>query len=125
MGDRVVLCQGDACTFDPETLFGRMAFERVFISYALSMIPDWEAALWQAARCIADGGKLELVDFGQQEALPDLWKRAFFGWLARFHVTPRADMRHVLERMAADMNALPHSRSLYRDYAVRAGLMRA
>lgn len=52
MADRVTLAQGDACGFDPQALFGRASFERVFISYALSMIPEWEMALVQAARCV-------------------------------------------------------------------------
>lgn len=124
MADRVTLALGDACRFDAMALFGREAFERVIISYALSMIPDWEAALRTAGRCVTQGGKLELVDFGQQERLPSLWKRALFGWLARFHVAPRADIKQALERMAADIGGLPHSRSLYRGYAVRAGLIR-
>lgn len=124
MGDRVVLAQGDACGFDAQALFGREQFERVFISYALSMIPKWEAALRQAAQCVADGGKLEVVDFGQQEGLPALWKRALFGWLARFHVSPRADLKRAMEGLAADMGGFPHSRMLYRGYAVRGGLIR-
>ena len=124
MADRVTLAQADACGFDPAAIFGRAAFERVFISYALSMIPNWEAALGQAARCVADGGRLEVVDFGQQEGLPSLWKRALFRWLARFHVAPRAEIKQALERMAADIGGFPHSRSLYRGYAVRGGLIR-
>lgn len=124
MADRVVLAQGDACAFDAQALFGRTDFERVFISYALSMIPDWKSALRQAGRCVADGGKLEIVDFGQQEGLPSLWKRALFGWLARFHVSPRADLKRAIEGLAADMGGFPHSRALYRGYAVRGGLIR-
>lgn len=124
MGDRVILAQGDACFFDAEALFGRASFERVFISYALSMIPDWRSALRQAAGCVADAGKLEIVDFGQQEGLPMLWKRMLFGWLARFHVAPQADLRRAIEGLAADMGGFPHSRTLYRGYAVRGGLIR-
>lgn len=124
MADRVVLAQGDACMFDARALFGRATFERVFISYALSMIPRWESALRQAAGCVAFGGKLEIVDFGQQEGLPLLWKRALFGWLARFHVSPRADLSHAIEALAEDMGGFPHSRTLYRGYAVRGGLIR-
>lgn len=37
--------RGMPLDFDPQALFGRGTFDRVFISYALSMIPDWEAAL--------------------------------------------------------------------------------
>jgi S-adenosylmethionine-diacylgycerolhomoserine-N-methlytransferase len=124
MGDRVTLAQGDACGFDAEALFGRARFERVFISYALSMIPEWEMALAQAARCVAPGGKLEIVDFGQQDELPALWRRALFGWLARFHVSPRRDLKPAIERLARDMGGFPHSRTLYRGYAVRGGLIR-
>ena len=39
------LVRGDACDFDPVALFGRPTFDRVFISYALSMIPDWKSAI--------------------------------------------------------------------------------
>lgn len=124
MADRVVLVQGDACGFDAAALFGRQAFERVFISYALSMIPNWESALRQAAQCVAHGGRLEVVDFGQQEGLPALWKQALFGWLAKFHVSPRADLKRVIERLAVDLGGFPHSRALYRGYAVRGGLIR-
>ena len=123
-GVTAALAQGDACEFDAQALFGRATFDRVFISYALSMIPDWEGALRQAAGCVAAGGKLEVVDFGQQDDLPGFWKRALFGWLARFHVSPRAGLRQAIEGLAADMGGFPHSRSLYRGYAVRGGLIR-
>jgi S-adenosylmethionine-diacylgycerolhomoserine-N-methlytransferase len=100
------------------------SFERVFISYALSMIPEWEMALVQAARCVAPGGKLEIVDFGQQDELPALWKRALFGWLERFHVSPRRELNGAINRLAQDMGGFPHVRMLYRGYAVRGGLIR-
>ena len=125
IGDRVTLAQGDACGFDAQALFGRASFDRVFISYALSMIPDWEAALRQAARCVAPGGKLEIVDFGQQERLPGLWRRALFGWLEAFHVSPRAGLHVAIERLAQDVGGVAQSRALYRGYAVRGGLIRA
>ncbi|HAF40786.1 MAG TPA: SAM-dependent methyltransferase [Sphingobium sp.] len=124
MGERVVLARGDACGFDAAALFGRARFERVFISYALSMIPEWEMALAQAARCVAPGGRLEIVDFGQQDRLPALWRRALFGWLERFHVSPRRDLKPAIERIAQDMGGFPHSRTLYRGYAVRGGVIR-
>ena len=124
IGDRVTLAQGDACGFDAQALFGRASFDRVFISYALSMIPDWEAALRQAARCVAPGGRLEIVDFGQQERLPGLWRRALFGWLEAFHVSPRAGLHVAIERLAQDVGGVAQSRPLYRGYAVRGGLSR-
>jgi hypothetical protein len=40
------------------------------ISYALSMIPDWERAIDAALAALNPGGQLHIVDFGQQEGLP-------------------------------------------------------
>lgn len=121
---RVTLARGDACDFDPQALSGAAHFDRVFISYALSMIPDWQAALAQAARCVAPGGRLEVVDFGQQDGLPAFWRRVLFAWLARFHVAPRADLGGAIARLAAETGAAGHCRSLYRGYAIRGGLAR-
>lgn len=124
LSDRVTLAQGDACGFDADALLGRATFDRVFVSYALSMIPDWEAALHQAAACVAPGGRLEIVDFGQQERLPGVWKRLLSGWLAQFHVTPRRDLGHAIEAVARNMGGVAHVRALYRGYALRGGMMR-
>lgn len=56
LGNRARLAQGDACRFDPTALFGVAKFDRVVLSYSLSMIPDWNGALAQAARLVAPGG---------------------------------------------------------------------
>ncbi len=119
MASRVTLAQGDACAFDPQALFGQATFDRVFISYALSMIPDWEAALAQAARCVAPGGRLEVVDFGQQDGLPGVWKAGLFKWLSAFHVSPRAALPQSLANVANSLGGNASSRALYRGYAVR------
>lgn len=124
MAERVCLRQGDACAFDAEILFGRASFDRVFISYALSMIPDWEAALAQAALCVAPGGRLEIVDFGQQESLPRIWKRSLFAWLDRFHVSPRAELASAIANVAGRIGATGQGRPLYRGYAVRGSILR-
>lgn len=123
-GITATLVQGDACDFDAQTLFGRRTFDRVFISYALSMIPEWKAALVHAANCVAPSGRLEVVDFGQQDRLPTLWRRALFGWLAQFHVAPRTELARVLAALAKETGSAGHCRSLYRGYAIRGGLAR-
>ena len=51
------LAQGDATDFDALALFGRQRFDRVFISYALSMIPGWEKTD-RACAAIAGAGRL-------------------------------------------------------------------
>jgi len=55
LSDRITLAQGDATAFDAQALFGRPAFDRVFQSYTLSMIPDWQGAIREAAAKIALG----------------------------------------------------------------------
>lgn len=89
LGDRAVLAQADATDFDPRPLFGRDSFDRVIISFATSMIPDWEQAVIRACAAVAPGGSLHIVDFGPMGHLPAPVRRGLTAWLARFHVTPR------------------------------------
>jgi S-adenosylmethionine-diacylgycerolhomoserine-N-methlytransferase len=97
--ERIRLTQGDATGFDPRPAFGVDAFDRVYFSYTLSMIPDWRAALACASGLTTPAGSLHVVDFGDCERLPAGVKRALERWLTAFHVTPRGDM----ERMLADL----------------------
>ena len=92
LGPAVRLAEGDACNFDPQAMFGIAQFDRVMISFALSMIPDWESALNAACDVLAPGGELHIVDFGDCEGAPPLF-RVFLGmWLRHFHVSPRLDL---------------------------------
>lgn len=77
-GADVQLVQGDACQLDNSDL-GAAQFDRVMLSYALSMIPDWQAALAQAAMRLAPHGQLHLVDFGAASGLPLPLQRALNG----------------------------------------------
>ena len=117
IGNRVRLAQGDATRFDAESLFGEARFDRVFLSYSLSMIPGWEAALREAIMAVAPGGELHVVDFGQQSALPGWFGKALRAWLARFHVTPRSSLHEVLAAIAAENQGELRFATLYRDYA--------
>ncbi|WP_372731290.1 class I SAM-dependent methyltransferase [Novosphingobium sp.] len=102
MGNDCVLSRGDATGFDAEALFGRATFDRVFISYALSMIPQWEQAMDQAARVLAPGGSLHVVDFGDLGGLPRPVRSLMHGWLEKFHVTPRENMGSVAASIAQE-----------------------
>ena len=124
LGTGAVLAQGDACDFDAEELFGRAAFDRVILSYSLSMIPDWQGALDMAARVTAPGGRLHVVDFGGQSGLPAWFRSGLRAWLARFHVTPRAGLDTALAATAREHGATATFRPLYRDYAVYGTLTR-
>jgi S-adenosylmethionine-diacylgycerolhomoserine-N-methlytransferase len=114
------VAHGDATDFSPERLFGAPAFERIFISYALSMIPPWRAALQQALSALAPGGRLLIVDFGTQSRLPRWFKRMLRGWLAQFSVEPRDALAIELARIGAQSGFSVRHAQLYRGYAVYA-----
>jgi len=117
---RVRVALGDATDFDPAALFGVETFDRVFISYALSMIPPWQAALDHAARLVAPGGSLHIVDFGDFDRLPGLFGLGIRRWLKTFSVTPRVDLDAELAR-ACDRRALSRRvEKRFRGYAIHA-----
>lgn len=97
------LALGDAAGFDAQALFGRTKFDRVTISYALSMIPCWEAALAHALTLLAPGGSLHVVDFGDLGGLPTPLRRALRAWLRAFHVSPRDDLPGTAAQLAVAM----------------------
>lgn len=101
LGDDASLGLGDATRFDSRALFGRDGFDRVVLSFALSMIPDWQAAIAQAAAALAPGGSLHIVDFGDLGGLPAALRRVLRAWLAHFHVTPRIDLESFCVDLAA------------------------
>lgn len=101
LGSEARLGEGDACAFDPATLLGEPAFERIVLSYSLSMIPDWEGALDHAAGQLAAGGSLHVVDFGDLQGLLGPLQTLLRGWLAKFHVEPRAALPAVAAEIAA------------------------
>jgi S-adenosylmethionine-diacylgycerolhomoserine-N-methlytransferase len=127
----VRLARGDATAFDLAALFGAdepvdlaRGVDRLFMSYTLSMIPDWRAALDQAARALAPGGRLHIVDFGQQERLPRWFGRLLFAWLARFDVSPRAELEAELAALADRHGLVLRFTRLFRGYAWQARLDR-
>jgi S-adenosylmethionine-diacylgycerolhomoserine-N-methlytransferase len=118
------LAQGDATDFDALALFGRRRFDRIFISYALSMIPGWEKTVDLALQSLAPGGSLHIVDFGGQEGLPGWFRTMPRAWLAKFHVSPRDNLRAELERRARSAGMSLEFALLYRGYAVHAVVRR-
>ena len=120
IADRTKLAQGDATDFDALTLFGRQRFDRVFISYALSMIPGWEKTIELALQSLAPGGALHIVDFGRQEQLPGWFRGMLRAWLAKFHVSPRDDLHAELQSKAISAGMSIEFQPLYRGYAVLA-----
>ena len=119
---RVALARGDATRFEARDLFDTGRFDRVFVSYALSMIPGWERTVSLGLDALAPGGSLHIVDFGGQERLPALFRSGLRAWLAKFHVSPRDDLRTVLESECERTGASLSFDSIHRGYAVHAVL---
>jgi S-adenosylmethionine-diacylgycerolhomoserine-N-methlytransferase len=116
LSGRAMLACGDATDFDAKALFSVENFDRIFVSYSLSMIPGWEKAVSAALAALSPGGSLHVVDFGQQEALPRWCRTLLRGWLRKFHVEPREALRDVLESESERIGASLRFRTLYRGY---------
>jgi S-adenosylmethionine-diacylgycerolhomoserine-N-methlytransferase len=124
MADCIEVAAGDATAFSAAELFGRPAFDRVFISYALSMIPPWRDAVACAADSVAPGGVLHVVDFGDFAGYPEWMRRAQFGWLGRFSVLPIASLDRRLAEVGRKKGFAASSRRFYGGYAMVASLTR-
>ncbi len=116
VSDRIKLVKGDATHFDPDERFGVPALDRIVFSYALTIMPPWREALEEAARHLAPGGEIHIVDFGAADRWPRWMRAVMFRWLAKFHVYHRADLHTALRALAAKHNASLEFRSHYRRY---------
>ncbi|SDC97665.1 S-adenosylmethionine-diacylgycerolhomoserine-N-methlytransferase [Sphingomonas sp. YR710] len=124
LAGRITLAEGDATDFDPVALFGQQWFDRIFLSYTLSMIPDWIGVLDHVAHMIGADGRLHLVDFGQQERLPAPFRSALFAWLRKFDVTPRPYLQEAAQALAVHERLTLRWQAKYRGYAWSAQLER-
>jgi S-adenosylmethionine-diacylgycerolhomoserine-N-methlytransferase len=108
---RVRIAASGIAELDPAKTFGVAAFDAVYLSYVLSMIPDWQGAVAGALRVLRPGGTLAIVDFGDQSAASALRRRALLAWLALFDVHPRSEIEAGLTAIAAaeDPQAVHHS----------------
>ncbi len=102
---RITLAQGDATAFDTHAMFAVAHVDRIFVSYALSMIPGWPAIFDRAIEFLSPAGSLHIVDFGRMDTMPGPARRAMLAWLQRFSVTPRRDLEAVC-RAAANRHGL-------------------
>jgi S-adenosylmethionine-diacylgycerolhomoserine-N-methlytransferase len=119
MRERITLFHGDA--ENPALAMPLMVrtFDRIFLSFCLSMIPDWQGAIRQALTLLAPGGELHIVDFGQSEQLPPLFRSILQQWLALFHVTPRAHLGSFLVELDSEIGTQSEFVSQYRGYSWR------
>jgi S-adenosylmethionine-diacylgycerolhomoserine-N-methlytransferase len=120
--DRIRVAHGDATVFDPQPIFGVASFDHVMISYSLSMIPNWQSVLARAVSSLKPGGRLHVVDFGNQEQLPRIARSLLRRWLAMFDVTPRDQLELALRRLAETHGAQLSVARPFRGYAQSAVL---
>jgi S-adenosylmethionine-diacylgycerolhomoserine-N-methlytransferase len=116
LASQIRVAHDDATRLDPAPLFGVARFERIFISYSLSMIPQWRTVIDVALCHLAPGGELHIVDFGGQKRLPGVFRAVLRRWLALFHVIPCDQMEQVLKARAQDAGASLAFERPYRDY---------
>lgn len=114
---RIDLHQADATAFNLSAMCGEAHADRVFVSYAISMIPAWRQVLARAFDAVGPGGRLHILDFGQQEGWPDGFRTMLFAWLRQFSVQPRADLQPELNALARAAGGVLEFRHLYRGYA--------
>ena len=117
---RVSLAQGDATALNTSALFATGRFDRVVISYALSMIPDWQNVLLQSMLLLQPGGSVHIADFGDQAGLPGWFRAALWSWLEKFSVVPRLDLGDRATGIAQPLGCRVEARPLYRGYAILA-----
>jgi len=116
------VAHGDATLFDPMPSFGIASFDHIMISYSLSMIPAWQDVLDNALLRLKPGGKLHIVDFGNQARLPRLMRTVLLHWLTLFDVTPRDTLQDVMVDLASQSASSLSFTRPFRGYAQTAVL---
>lgn len=121
-----VLVRGVAEELDTATMFDLPGgFDHVTISYCLSMVDDPARAVRAAARSLAPGGTLHIVDFGDMAGLPAWFRTGTTAWLARFHVRHRPEVEATLRALAAEGARRLETVAVARHYALLLRLRQA
>lgn len=115
---RIRLAEGDALEFSGKDLFGVTTFDRIFISYALSMIPGWQRCMAQALEHLAPDGRLLIVDFGEFDSYPKAFQAGQKLWLKQFSVTPIPGLQSELQTIAEARGCTAENKSLFMGYSV-------
>ena len=120
LAHRFALAHADATSFDAAALFGRSDFDRVFLSYSLSMMPGWQRVIERAIAHVAPAGSLHIIDFGNGEGLPKSFNVALRAWLRRFDVKPVDDLARELHKLEASASATVFRTPVMKGYALYA-----
>lgn len=121
---RIHLAPADATTFSGADTFAKSQFDRIFISFALSMIGSWEVVVAKSVQQLAPGGSLHIVDFGPCDRFPAAARRGFFAFLQHYEVTPRSGLMVLCQRLAHEYELELQFEILHRSYVNYAVLTR-
>lgn len=100
LASRIRLAHGLAEELDAERQFGVSAFDSVFFSYSLSMIPECTRSLDAALFALKPGGTLYIVDFCDQSAFHPALQKPLKAWLGLFGVAHRPEVYQHLGALA-------------------------
>jgi S-adenosylmethionine-diacylgycerolhomoserine-N-methlytransferase len=111
----IILRQGLAEEFSYRRTFHRLdPFDKIFISYSLSMFPKWREALLNALDNLEAGGDLYVVDFFDGALLPVWFNRLLRWWLGLFKVHARPEFLEFLKDLqtegAGELSVVPIGR---------------
>ena len=99
----IILRQGLAEEFDYLNTFRLdMPFDKIFISYSLSMFPAWQEAIKNALENLQPNGDLYILDFWDGASLPVWFNRLLRWWLALFKVYARPEFLEFLKDLRTE-----------------------
>lgn len=94
-----------------------ISVDLAFFSYSLSMIPDWKSALHQAAKVLAPGGTLLIVDFSSMDGWPARARERVRKNLNWYNVQPRTELASYFRNTPDFMNWSISHREMLGSYA--------
>ena len=93
-------------------------FDACFFSYAISIIPPWQASIENALENLKPGKSLYIVDFYDQKNLPVWFQRTLKNWLKQFHVKYPKELIPFLESLERQGFGRLKVTPLYRRYSL-------
>lgn len=114
---KIVLHQGFAQNFHYQDSGQDEAFDAIFFSYSLSMIPVWRESIAVGLDNLKPGGYLYIVDFADQRELPRWFQKILQAWLALFGVHYRAELPDYLRELVQQGKGELVFTPLYKHYA--------
>ncbi len=93
------------------------AFETIFFSYSISIIPTWKESIANALANLKPGRSFYIVDFYNQRDLPVWFREILKSWLKQFHVQFRDDLMPHLESLEKQGLGKLSVTSIYKSYA--------